>query len=70
MASLATLASCPPLATSVTPLGRLVLGHMPSDFLEGSCVTLGEAEGTSRLDGGEGMGPRALACALSFRPHG
>jgi hypothetical protein len=48
----------------------MALDRVLSDFFDGSGLTLGEVEGTSRLDSGEGMDHRALACALLFRPHG
>lgn len=62
----------PPYPTSVNPLSVNVLDHVVSDFLEGTCVTLGEAPGTDRLDGGEGMDHRALSCVLTAgsAPHG
>lgn len=56
----------PPYPTSVNPLDTGVLDHVVSDFLEGSCVTLGEAPGSAPLDGGEGMDHRALRCGLSM----
>lgn len=56
----------PPYPTSVNPLSENVLDHVVSDFLEGTCVTLGEAPGSERLDGGEGMDHRALSCALAL----
>jgi hypothetical protein len=45
---------------------RTTLDHVASDFLDGSCATLGEAPGTARLDGGSGggMDHRALTCSL------
>jgi hypothetical protein len=51
---------------------RFVLDHVASDFLEGTCTTLGEAPGTSRLDGlddaepHEGTDHRALDCHLRW----
>lgn len=56
----------PPYPTSVNALSTNVLDHVVSDFLEGSCVTLGEAPDSERLDGGEGMDHRALFCSLSL----
>ncbi len=56
----------PPYPTSVNPLASGVLDHVVSDFLEGSCTTLGEAPGSERLDGGEGMDHRALFCELTL----
>lgn len=62
----------PPYPTSVNPLSVNVLDHVVSDFAEGTCVTLGEAPDTDRLDGGEGMDHRALSCRLTAgpAPHG
>jgi len=37
-----------------------------SDFLAGSMLTLGEAEGSVRLDGGAGTDHRALFGRLTF----
>lgn len=56
----------PPYPTSVNPLSTGVLDHVVSDFAEGSCETLGEAPGSERLDGGEGMDHRALSCTLTM----
>jgi hypothetical protein len=42
------------------------LDHVVVRGLEGSCVTLGEAEGTTRLDGGDGCDHRALSCRVSL----
>jgi len=46
---------------------RQTLDHVVSDSFFGTCATLGEAEGTTRLDGGPGggMDHRALLCALA-----
>ena len=55
----------PPWPTSTTLLDQ-VLDHVVVRGLEGSCVTLGEAEGTTRLDGGEGCDHRALSCRVSL----
>lgn len=43
-----------------------VLDHVVSDFADGTCTTLGQAPGTSRLDGGGGTDHRALLCPLSI----
>lgn len=43
-----------------------VLDHVVSDFATGVCATLGEAPGTTRLDGGEGTDHRALFCPLEI----
>jgi hypothetical protein len=63
----------PPYYTGFFYLGiRFVLDHVASDFLEGHCTTLGEAPGTSRLDGlddaepYEGTDHRALDCRLQW----
>lgn len=55
----------PPWPTSTTLLDQ-VLDHVAVRGLRGSCVTLGEAEGTTRLDGGAGCDHRALSCSLSI----
>lgn len=46
---------------------RTTIDHVTSDFLEGSCVTLGEAPGAARLDDGPGggMDHRGLVCDLA-----
>jgi hypothetical protein len=63
----------PPHYTGFFHFGiRFVLDHVASDFLEGHCTTLGEAPGTSRLDGlddsepHEGTDHRALDCGLQW----
>jgi hypothetical protein len=61
----------PPLPTAVFLGFRSVLDHVASDFAEGVCATLGEAEGTQRLDGYDdrpafGTDHRALYCLLTF----
>lgn len=55
----------PPWPTSTTLLDQ-VLDHVAVRGLQGGCVTLGEAPGTTRLDGGEGCDHRALLCSLSI----
>jgi hypothetical protein len=55
----------PPRPTNVSVIGESVLDHVVSDAFVGDCSTLGEAPGTTRLDGGAGMDHRAIFCALS-----
>ena len=59
----------PPHPTIFYPLFRRTLDHVASNFLAGSMLTLGEAEGTVRLDGGGGTDHRALFGRLTF-PEG
>ena len=54
----------PPLFTAFSLLGGQSLDHVVSNTAAGTCATLGEAEGTERLDGGDGMDHRALDCRL------
>ncbi len=56
----------PPHPTVRYPLFVRTLDHVASNFLEGSLVTLGEAPGTLRLDGGRGTDHRAIYGWLSF----
>jgi hypothetical protein len=57
----------PPYPTTANALFTGVLDHVASDFLAGSCLTLGEAPATERLDGGAGTDHRALSCSLTPR---
>ncbi len=57
----------PPYKTGFTIATARVLDHVASDFLAGTCTTLGEAPGTTRLDGGTGTDHRALLCMLTSR---
>jgi len=56
----------PPHPTIFYPLFRRTLDHVVSNFLAGTMLTLGEAEGTVRLDGGGGTDHRALFGRLRF----
>jgi endonuclease/exonuclease/phosphatase family metal-dependent hydrolase len=56
----------PPHPTIFYPLFRRTLDHVVSNFLAGSLLTLGEAEGSVRLDGGGGTDHRALFGRLTF----
>ncbi len=59
----------PPLPTTENVLFTGVLDHVASTLLDGTCVTLGEAPETTRLDGaegGNGCDHRALMCSLSM----
>ena len=60
----------PPHPTIFYPLFRRTLDHVASNFLAGTMLTLGEAEGTVRLDGGGGTDHRALFGRLSFPEQG
>lgn len=63
----------PPLPTTENVLFTGTLDHVASTSLGGTCTTLGEAEGTARLDGaegGNGCDHRALSCALTVPPAG
>ena len=59
----------PPYPTVRYPFYVRTLDHVASNFLEGSLVTLGEAPGTLRLDGGRGTDHKAIFGWLSF-PEG
>ena len=50
----------PPYPTIQYPLFVRTLDHVVSNCFEGSMLTLGEAPGTFRLDGGTGTDHRAL----------
>ncbi len=56
----------PPYPTLRYPFFVRTLDHVVSNFLGGTTLTLGEAEGTMRLDGGRGTDHRALYGWLSF----
>ena len=56
----------PPYYTSFLPWKKRTLDHMVSNFAKGTCITLGEAPGTERLDGGKGTDHRALFCELEI----
>lgn len=56
----------PPHPTIFYPLFRRTLDHVTSNFLAGTMLTLGEADGTVRLDGGGGTDHRALFGRLTF----
>lgn len=56
----------PPYPTLFYPLFERTLDHVASNFLEGTTLTLGEAPGTARMDGGRGMDHRGLYGWLSF----
>ena len=56
----------PPHPTIFYPLSRRTLDHVASNFLTGTMFTLGEADGTVRLDGGGGTDHRALFGRLTF----
>jgi hypothetical protein len=57
----------PPHPTvSVFLLGSKTVDFVVSNFAYGTCVTLGETPGTTRLDGGRGMDHRALFGELCF----
>jgi hypothetical protein len=56
----------PPYPTVRYPFFVRTLDHVASNFLEGTMVTLGEAPGTLRLDGGRGTDHRAIYGWLSF----
>lgn len=61
----------PPLPTTENVLFTGTLDHVASTTLTGTCTTLGEAEGSARLDGadgGNGCDHRALACQLVAPP--
>jgi hypothetical protein len=58
--------SSPPRRTAFYLNGSHVWDHVASDFLRGTCQTLGEAPGTARLDQGSGTDHRALLCNLEF----
>lgn len=62
----------PPYATNVVAGIASILDHVASDTLQGTCQTLGEASGTTRLDGevGGGCDHRALFCELTDAPAG
>jgi Endonuclease/Exonuclease/phosphatase family len=55
----------PPYNTAFYLSGNVVFDHVASDFAKGKCVTLGEAPGTSRLDGNGGTDHRGLFCELT-----
>jgi endonuclease/exonuclease/phosphatase family metal-dependent hydrolase len=54
----------PPYPTAYFLLQRKTIDHVVSNFAIGKCKTLGEAPGTTRLDGGKGMDHRAILCEL------
>jgi endonuclease/exonuclease/phosphatase family metal-dependent hydrolase len=56
----------PPYPTVRSIFGTKTVDHVLSNFGFGSCVTLGEAKGTNRLDNGEGMDHRAVLCDLAI----
>jgi len=56
----------PPYPTVRYPFFVRTLDHVTSNFMAGTMLTLGEADGTARLDGGRGMDHRALYGWLSF----
>lgn len=56
----------PPYPTIRYPFFVRTLDHVASNFLEGTMITLGEAPGTPRLDGGSGTDHRALYGRLSL----
>jgi len=56
----------PPYPTVRYPFFVRTLDHVVSNFMAGTMITLGEAEGTTRLDGGRGMDHRALYGWLGF----
>lgn len=56
----------PPLMSAFYPIGNHTYDHVISNFASGTCKTLGEAVGTSRLDGGSGTDHRALRCRLEI----
>lgn len=56
----------PPYPTIRYPFFVRTLDHVVSNFLIGTILTLGEAEGTMRLDGGRGTDHRGLYGWLSF----
>ena len=56
----------PPYPTIRSSFFTRTLDHVASNFLEGTTLTLGEAPGTMRLDGGAGMDHRALHVWLAF----
>lgn len=56
----------PSYPTIFYPLFERTLDHVASNFLAGTMLTLGEAEGTVRLDGGRGTDHRALYGWLTF----
>jgi hypothetical protein len=57
----------PPFPTTDNVLQTAVLDHVASNFASGTCMTLGEAEGTERLCPGESCDHRALLCALDIQ---
>ena len=56
----------PHLTVSVFLLRSKTVDFVVSNFAYGTCVTLGETPGTTRLDGGRGMDHRALFGELCF----
>lgn len=54
----------PPYPTAYFLNQKKTIDHVVSNFAIGQCKTLGEAPGTTRLDGGKGMDHRALFCEL------
>lgn len=59
----------PPYYTSFSAIGNYTLDHVVSNTAQGTCLTLGEAPDTDRLDGGAGCDHRALWCALMVNPY-
>lgn len=54
----------PPYPTAHFLLQKKTIDHVVSNFAKGTCITLGEAPGTLRIDGGQGMDHRAVLCDL------
>ena len=54
----------PPLKTGFFLWFGKTVDFVVSNFLEGKCATLGETQGTERLDKGSGMDHRAIFCFL------
>jgi len=60
----------PPYPTAYSVFGRKIVDHVLSNFALGTCITLGEAPGTERIDGGWGMDHRAIVGDLWIPPPG
>ncbi len=58
----------PPYPTLYQFCSRRTVDHVASNFALGTCITLGTAPNTQRLDGGRGMDHRAILCNL-WIPH-
>ena len=59
----------PPYPTVYFLLQKKTIDHVISNFARGVCTTLGEAPGTLRIDGGEGMDHRAVFCEMWIPPN-